>query len=141
MFLVIDVEEYGLLGVKVFVNIGVFESYCLFVNLNLDMLLQFGGCYDLLVSGVKSYLVFEDFISQIEMVIFLFMINIDVGYCVGCYFVKGDCIKVSDYVVFVEWGILFLFFGVGRYNYYYMFRDMVFRINEGFYGWVVDVFW
>ncbi|SHH28826.1 Peptidase family M28 [Marisediminitalea aggregata] len=141
MFLATDAEEHGLLGAKAFANTGVLESYRLFANLNLDMLSQPGGRHDLLVSGVRSHPAFEDLTSQIETDTSLPMINTDAGYRVGRYPVKGDRTKVSDHAVFAERGIPFLFLGVGRHNYYHTPRDTASRINEGFYGRVVDASW
>lgn len=141
VFLATDAEEHGLLGAKAFVSANNFDGKKVFGNLNLDMLSQPGGRYELLVSGVSSHPQFAGLASDIEIATGVRMTNTDASLRVGRYPVATDRTKVSDHAIFAEQGIPFLFLGVGRHNYYHTPRDTASRINVAFYSTMVEASW
>ncbi|MFS1701779.1 M28 family peptidase [Alteromonas sp. AMM-1] len=141
IFLASDAEEHGLLGAKAFVSANIINKEKVFGNLNLDMLSQPGGRYELLVSGVSSHPQFAGLANDIEIATGVRMNNTDSALRVGRYPVATDRTKVSDHAIFAEQDIPFLFLGVGRHNYYHTPRDTASRINVAFYSTMVEASW
>lgn len=141
MFVATDAEEHGLYGAKAFVKLNTIPKDQIYANLNLDMLAQPGGRYEILVSGKSTSEDFDGLLSDIRHITGMPMVSTDNRMRIGRTPRRSNLALSSDHAAFAAVGIPYIYLGVGRHSYYHTPRDTSDRIDERFFGLTVESAW
>lgn len=141
MFVATDAEEHGLYGAKAFISLNTLPKEQIYANLNLDMLAQPGGRYEILVSGKSTSDDFDNLLSDIRDITGMPMVSTDNRMRIGRTPRRSNLALSSDHAAFAAVGIPYIYLGVGRHSYYHTPRDTSDRIDERFFGLTVESAW